>query len=878
MSKTMYSDEMVVQKRSGKHESVSFDKILNRIKTLANIQITDIENISSVNFTELSMKVIQQLYDGIKTSELDELTAQQCASLSSTHPDYGILAGRIVVSNHHKNTKNNIKDVVYQLYHNKDVHSEHAPIISKEYYDIVLENHEIIDKEINYYRDYMIDYFGFKTLERAYLLKVNNTIIERPQHMWFRVSVGIHGNDMKRVFETYHLMSQKYFTHATPTLFNAGTQRPQLSSCYLISMEEDSIKGIYNTLTDCALISKWAGGIGLHIHNVRATGTQIRGTNGVSNGIVPMLRVFNNTARYVDQGGGKRNGSFAMYLEPWHSDIEYFIEMKKNHGDEEKKARDLFYALWIPDIFMKRVKENKEWTLMCPEKCKGLSDCYGEEFDRLYEKYEHEKRGNKTISARKLWFSILDSQIETGTPYMLYKDACNFKSNQKNIGIIKSSNLCTEIIQYSDKNETAVCNLASIGLPKFVTSPVISKDITIKIYTKTNCNYCKLAKGYFVEHGIKYKEVNCDNDEKRRELYAQLKSQYEDVSESVPQIIMKAVNNTRKDIYIGGYENLIKLLPTTFDFEKLHSVTRTVTRNLNKVIDINFYPTEKTKTSNQKHRPIGLGVQGLADVFALMNISFESDKAKQVNIDIFKTIYHAALEESNYIAKTKCTTYASFKNSPMYNGQFQFDLWNVDPNVPIYENKCNIQYDWNLLRNNIKQYGLYNSLLVAPMPTASTSQILGNNECFEPFTTNMYARRTLAGEFAIINKYFLKDMIYIGWWNETNKNLLVKSRGSIQEFTEIPQCIRDKYKTVWEISMKTLIDMSKDRGAYVCQSQSLNLWMEDPTYDKLTSMHFYAWQQGLKTGMYYLRSRAKAAPQQFTVDPSLTNSCESCSG
>lgn len=877
MSKAMYSDEMVVTKRSGKRESVSFDKILNRIKKLANIQITDVNNISSVNFTELSMKVIQQLYDGIKTSELDELTAQQCASLSSIHPDYGVLAGRIVVSNHHKNTPCNIKDVVSQLYHNKDIHGNHSPIISKEYYDVVLENHETIDKEIKYVRDYMIDYFGFKTLERAYLLKVNSVIVERPQHMWFRVSVGIHGNDLKRVFETYHLMSQKYFTHATPTLFNAGTPRPQLSSCYLIAMEEDSIKGIYNTLTDCALISKWAGGIGLHIHNVRATGTEIRGTNGVSNGIVPMLRVFNNTARYVDQGGGKRNGSFAMYLEPWHSDIEDFIEMKKNHGDEEKKARDLFYALWIPDIFMKRVKENKDWTLMCPEKCKGLSDCYGEEFDKLYEKYENENKGNKTISARKLWFSILDSQIETGTPYMLYKDACNFKSNQKNIGIIKSSNLCTEIIQYSDSNETAVCNLASIGLPKFVKSPVVSKDMLIKIYTKTKCNYCKLAKGYFAEHGIKYEEVNCDNDEERKQLYETLKSQYEGVSESAPQILLQTQNGVREDIYIGGYEDVIQFLPTTFDFVKLHNVTRTVTRNLNKVIDVNFYPTEKTKNSNQKHRPIGLGVQGLADVFALMNISFESDKAKQLNIDIFKTIYHAALEESNSIAK-KLSSYSSFKNSPMSNGQFQFDLWNVNPDVPVYEKECYTQYDWELLRENIKQYGVYNSLLVAPMPTASTSQILGNNECFEPFTTNMYARRTLAGEFAIINKHLLKDMINIGWWNETNKNLLVKARGSIQDFTDIPKCIRDKYKTVWEISMKVLIDMSKDRGAYICQSQSLNLWMEDPTYDKLTSMHFYAWKQGLKTGMYYLRSRAKAAPQQFTVDPSLSNSCESCSG
>lgn len=876
MSNTTY--EMVVLKRSGKSEIVSFDKILNRIKKLVYFESPSFVHIRSINFTELSMKVIQQLYDGIKTSELDELTAQQCAAMSSVHPDYGILAGRIVVSNHHKNTPNTLFEVVDKLYHYSDIHNTHSPIISREYYEVVRQNKDIIEKEIEYMRDYMIDYFGFKTLERAYLLKINGNIIERPQHMWMRVAIGIHGHDLQRVFETYHLMSQKYFTHATPTLFNAGTPKPQLSSCYLIAMEDDSIKGIYNTLTDCALISKWAGGIGLHVHNIRATGTQIRGTNGISNGIVPMLRVFNNTARYVDQGGGKRNGSFAIYLEPWHADIEDFIEMRKNHGDEEKKARDLFYALWIPDLFMERVKNNDKWTLMCPDKCKGLSDCYGDEFKALYEKYEHEQKGNKSISARSLWFSILDSQIETGTPYMLYKDSCNSKSNQKNIGMIKSSNLCTEIIQYSDKNETAVCNLASIGLSKFICSPVVSQYMKVKIYTKSKCNYCKLAKGYLNQHSILYEEINCDDEMYRKTVYSKLKIEYDSkMSETMPQIILESIHDKRDDLYIGGYEDLIEVLPVTFDFQKLHQVVQIMTRNLNRVIDINFYPTKKTENSNKKHRPIGLGVQGLADVFAMMNMEFDSLKAKQLNIDIFKTIYHAALTESNILAKEQDKSYSSFKDSPIYNGLFQFDLWKINPNENVYD-KTNVEYDWDNLRKNIRTYGILNSLLVAPMPTASTSQILGNNECFEPFTTNIYVRRTLAGEFAIINKHLLQDMIHLGWWNEKNKNLLIKAKGSIQDFSDIPACIKRKYKTVWEIPMKSLIDMSKDRGAYICQSQSLNLWMENPTYDKLTSMHFYAWNQGLKTGIYYLRSRAKATPQQFTIDPSLENVCESCSG
>ena len=1187
--------EMTVTKRSNKSEIVMFDKIVNRLKKLGNeVNLT-------INYTTLAMKVIDQLYDGIKTSQIDELSAEQCASLTTKLPDYGILASRILISNHHKNTNNVFSSIMNDLYHFKDIHGIHHPLISEELYTISQNNGEYIENIINYDRDYFFNYFGFKTLERAYLMKINGKVVERPQHMWMRVAIGIHGDNFDKVKETYNYMSNLYFTHATPTLFNAGTPHPQLSSCYLEAMESDSIDGIYNTLKDCAQISKWAGGMGLHIHNIRGSGTHIRGTNGTSNGIVPMLRVFNNTARYVDQcitpntwiyttkgplkienaivneteifnsmgthetienilehpyndemisiktthcleplqitenhpllvlsnqqkslnykiilnrlnknlaqfewkeakdinyddmivyripsyekdiqsiysddcyfygillsdgymlnnissghitlhtihkshildfvknyldnkyiryfittdenitrirwnktvdlpfkhsdiydinkeknissrwlnlplekskyilkglidtygcnkkelvfdttsrqivesirylllrmgilssgyirdrrgdchetkreiienkkisyclripktneicklmdienigqffkflryndflltrikniektsnyngtlydlqmtnthdymihnglihnGGGKRNGSFAIYLEPWHSDIEDFLQMRKNHGDEEKKARDLFYALWIPDLFMKRVKENGKWTLMCPDECPGLSDVYGEKFEKLYEKYEYENRGKKTINARELWFKILDSQIETGTPYMLYKDSANKKSNQQNLGTIKSSNLCTEIIEYSDDTETAVCNLASIGLSRFV----------------------------------------------------------------------------KED--------------KTFDYELLHKATKIVTENLDKVIDINFYPIEKTRKSNLLHRPIGIGVQGLADVFALMNVPFESNEAREINKYIFETIYHASLEksyelsllrkkelialkhsyklnlwkfknDSSYcreyeikenkeilkytIEKIKpiqaeindfndfndtIGSYSSFKGSPLSQGKFQFDLWGV---------KQSERYDWNLLRDNIKKHGVRNSLLVAPMPTASTSQILGNNECFEPFTSNIYVRRTIAGEFIIVNKYLMKKLIKMGIWNEELKNSIIAHNGSIQHL-DVSDEIKSKYKTAWEISMKHLIDMSKDRGAYICQSQSLNLWMEEPDYGKLTTMHFYAWNSGLKTGLYYLRTRAKAKPQQFTIEPDTKNlvvddpACEMCS-
>jgi ribonucleotide reductase alpha subunit len=813
------TEDMRVTKRNGELEDIAFDKILNRVKKLG--QEVNIQ----VNYSSLVMKVIDQLYDKIETTKIDELTAEQCASLSTQHPDYGILASRVVVSNHQKNTNPSFIKVMEQLYFFHDSNGCHSPLLSHETWLNIMKNSEELENMLDHNRDYLIDYFGFKTLERAYLFKINDVIVERIQHMWLRVSVGIHGDNMKLVKETYDLMSQKYFTHATPTLFNAGTPRPQLSSCYLIAMEDDSLEGIFNTLKDCASISKWAGGIGLHIHNIRASNSLIRGTNGKSTGIVPMLKVFNDTARFINQGG-KRNGSFSIYLEPWHADIEDFLEMKKNHGDEEMRARDLFYAVWISDLFMERVKDNGKWSLVCPNECPGLADVYGDEFKNLYEKYEQNGKIRKTINARDLWFKILDAQMETGTPYILYKDAANNKSNQKNLGTIKSSNLCTEIMEYSDDKETAVCNLASIALPAFV------------------------------------------NEETRE-----------------------------------------------FDYEKLHEVTKVVTNNLNNVIDINFYPTDKTKCSNFKHRPIGIGIQGLADSFIMMNIAYHSEEAKKVNKLIFETIYHGALEKSNEIAIERAQllkpllvgpvnglsdkinkydherlrvtytkekdvnllgSYSSFEGSPASQGILQFDMWNVEPTT---------RYDWHALKDSIKTHGLRNSLLVAPMPTASTSQILGYNECFEPLTSNIYSRRTLAGEFVVANKYLMRELIDLGIWNDKVKNNIIANKGSIQHLTIIPQEIRDKYKIVWEIPMKHLIDMAADRGAFICQSQSLNLWLEDPTYNTLTSMHFYSWKQGLKTGIYYLRRKAKHQAQQFTLEPEKNENnneeehdiCEMCS-
>lgn len=774
-------DEMNVTKRNGDLETVSFDKILQRIKRIgkeANI---------NVNYTSLAMKVIDQLFDGISTTKIDELSAEQCASMASIHYDYNTLAGRIIISNHQKNTHESFSEVMEMLYNYLDKHEKHSPLVSSELISVVRKHKTELDNLCDYSRDYLIDYFGFKTLDRAYMMNINGKTVERIQHMWLRVSIGIHGFDINNVIETYNLMSQKYFTHATPTLFNSGSPRPQLSSCFLLAMENDSIDGIYNTLKDCALISKLAGGIGLHIHNIRATGSHIRGTNGTSNGIVPMLRVFNNTAKYVDQGGGKRNGSFAIYLEPWHADIEMFLQMRKNHGDEELKARDLFYALWIPDLFMERVKENGKWTLMCPDECPGLSDVYGEEFNLLYGLYEESGKGRITMNARDLWYKIMDAQMETGTPYLLYKDACNRKSNQQNVGTIKSSNLCSEIVQYSDSKETAVCNLASIGLPTFI------------------------------QNGV-------------------------------------------------------------FDYEMLHKVTKVVTKNLNKIIDVNYYPTEKTRRSNMRHRPIGIGVQGLADVFIIMGFPFLSEDAKQMNRNIFETMYHAALESSCELAILE-GAYETFSGSPASKGKLQFDLWSVDPG--------NSRYDWYLLKQNIMEHGIRNSLLLAPMPTASTSQILGFNECIEPITSNIYSRRTLAGEFIQANKYLMADLHNLNLWNEKIKNNIIANHGSIQQIVEIPQEIKDKYKTVWEMPMRGLIDMAADRGAFICQSQSLNLWIEDPNYNTLTASAFYSWSKGLKTGIYYLRRRGKHQAQQFTIEPDKASSgihsqeeddiCEMCS-
>jgi ribonucleoside-diphosphate reductase alpha chain len=770
------TDEMRVIKRNGQIEIVSFDKILQRIKNIGH------KASIKINYTQLAMKVIDQLYDKITTTQIDTLTADQCASMSSIHYDYGTLAAHIVISNHHKNTSADFAEVVKQLYFFQDKHGKNSPLVSDQLYETVINNADLINYQLDFDRDYLFDYFGFKTLEKTYLMRLNGKIVERPQHMWMRVSLGIHGDDLQAAFETYHLMSQKYFTHATPTLFNSGTPRPQMSSCFLLSMENDSIDGIYSTLKDCALISKWAGGIGLHIHNIRASGSHIRGTNGNSNGIVPMLRVFNNTAKYVDQGGGKRHGSFAIYLEPWHADIELFLEMRKNHGDEELKARDLFYALWIPDLFMERVKSDGQWTLMCPDECPGLADVYGDDFVTLYTSYETEGKGRKTIKARELWFKVLDAQMETGTPYLCYKDAANKKSNQKNIGTIKSSNLCSEIIEYSDDKETAVCNLASMGLPTFV-------------------------------------------DPKTK----------------------------------------------TFDYAKLAEVTQVVTRNLNKVIDINYYPTEKTRTSNMRHRPIGIGVQGLADVFMLMDIPFHSEEAKRINQTIFETIYYGALKASNELAFLK-GKYETFFGSPASEGLLQYDLWGKTTDDLLTKN----MFDWTSLKEYVQSYGLRNSLLLAPMPTASTSQILGFNECFEPFTSNIYSRRTLAGEFVLTNKYLMRDLIAAGLWSKDLKNSIIANQGSVQHIEGLSQHLKNKYKTVWEIPMRHVIDMAADRGAFICQSQSLNLWMEDPNYNALTSMHFYAWSKGLKTGIYYLRRRAKHRAQQFTIEPEKRGVDEGC--
>ena len=793
---------MKVEKRTGEKEDVSFDKVLRRLQHLSDGLNVDIY--------EISQKVCGRIFNGVKTSELDELAAQLCSSMMIENPDYGALAARIIISNHHKNTSPSFSETIQIMYDNKDIEGTSSPLVNDKLYEVVMNNKEKLNSYIDHNRDYSLDYFGFKTLERAYLTKVNGRIVERPQYMWMRVALGVHGDDFKDALQTYDLMSQKYFTHATPTLFNAGTRHQQMSSCYLLSMEDDSLEGIYNTVKDCALISKFAGGIGLHIHNVRAKGAYIRGTNGKSTGIVPMLRVFNGTARYVDQGS-RRLGSFAMYLETWHSDIEAFIHLRKNHGSEEERCRDLFLALWVSDLFMERVKSDGVWSLMCPDKCKGLSNVYGDDFKELYEEYEEKKMYERQVNAQELWFKILECQIEGGTPYILYKDAANQKSNQKNLGVIKSSNLCCEIMEYSDKDETAVCNLASICLPTYLEK----------------------------------------ND--------------------------------------GKY---------VFNYEKLHDTVKVITKNLNKIIDKNFYPTPKTRCSNLRHRPVGLGIQGMADVFAMMKVPFESEDAQVLNKNIFETIYHAAVETSMEISKKRNDyirelidsnqdvesseinqsylmlneyelenikkgtsypgSYCSFDGCPASSGWLQFDMWGVTPSD---------RYDWSALKIDIIKNGLRNSLLVAPMPTASTSQIMGFNESFEPFTNNLFKRKTLSGEFVVMNKHLIRDLIELDLWNDEMRNKIMANEGSVQNIDEIPEELKSVYKTVWEIKQKALIDLSIQRGPFICQSQSLNIFMEEPDFKRLSSMHFYGWSKGLKTGSYYLRTRPRVKTQKFTLEP-----------
>jgi ribonucleoside-diphosphate reductase alpha chain len=751
---------MYVIKRDGRKEPVKFDKITARIKKLCYGLDEHVDPV------KIAMKVINGVHDNVRTTDLDNLAAETAADNTVTHPDYALLASRIAVSNLHKNTDKSFSKTVTALYEYVDPKTgQNAGLIADDVYQIIMDNADLLDSTIIYDRDFNYDYFGFKTLERSYLLKLNGQVAERPQHMLMRVSVGIHKNDLESAIKTYNLMSEGWFTHATPTLFNAGTPKPQMSSCFLLTMKGDSISGIYDTLKQCAQISQSAGGIGLSIHDIRATGSYIKGTNGTSNGIVPMLRVFNDTARYVDQGGGKRKGSFAIYIEPWHADIMDFLDLKKNHGKEEQRARDLFYALWTPDLFMKRVEENGKWTLMCPNECPGLSECHGEAFEELYTRYEAEGRGRKTINAQDLWKKIVDSQIETGTPYMLYKDAANEKSNQKNLGTIKSSNLCTEIIEYTAPDEVAVCNLASLALPRFV------------------------------ENG-------------------------------------------------------------KFDHDKLFEVTYQVTKNLNRVIDNNYYPVPEAEKSNMRHRPIGLGVQGLADAFIMLRYPFDSPEARQLNRDVFETIYYAAMTASKDLAIEE-GPYETFPGSPASKGIFQFDMWGVKPSD---------RWEWDVLKEEVKKHGIRNSLLLAPMPTASTAQILGNNECFEPYTSNIYARKVLSGSFVVVNHHLLSDLNRLGLWNPEMKNKLIAANGSVQDIPEIPENLKALYKTAWEISQKVILDMAADRGAFICQSQSLNIFMAEPDYRKISSMHFYGWKAGLKTGMYYLRTKAATDAIKFTVE------------
>lgn len=915
-------ERMRVLKRNGHYEDVSFDKILTRIRALS--QGPEFERSLAIDETLVAQKVVQEIYDGVKTSELDELSSQIAIAMYSKDPDFKVLAGRIVISNHHKNTESSFRAKIETMYRYQS-HGEKKPLIADYLYDIIQEHGDKIEEAIDYQRDYRYDFFGFKTLEKTYLYRVDNVIVERPQDMLMRVSLSIHRDSLDAALENYRLMSEHYFTHATPTLFNAGSRREQFASCFLLDMKEDSVVGIYDTLKDCALISKHAGGIGLAIHKIRASNSYISGTHGYSNGLVPMLRVYNDTARYIDQGGNKRNGSFAMYLEPWHADVFDFLELKKNHGNELERARDLFYALWIPDLFMERVKRDEMWSLMCPHECPGLPDCHSEAFVELYTSYEDKGMFRRQVKARDIWQSILTSQIETGTPYLLYKDACNRKSNQQNLGTIHSSNLCTEIVEYTSKEETAVCNLASISLPAFVKRPTFECEFTV--YSKEGCPDCDVSKRLLRSMHYRHSVKMCDTRERER-LYRKIDETEDRLVSTMPQIYCG-------ETYIGGLGDLRDLLKPTYDFRGLEDIAGHLVTNLNHVIDYNYYPTPETEVSNRRHRPIGLGVQGFANVLFEMGLPFDSKEARDLNRDIFETIYYGAMKRSHELAKARSGpmdelislyellesqdtnslqerdipleiqtlhdrlhptaeelsleayrgAYASYQGSPLSEGKFQFDLWP--------DSMASDRYDWASLRREIQKDGARNSLLVAPMPTASTAQILGNFECFEPVLTNVYTRRVLAGEYMVINEYLVKDLQVLGLWNERLKDEIVRNDGSVQAL-EIPTRLKEMYKTVWELKQKVLIDMAVDRGHFICQSQSLNLFLESPDISTLTSMHFYAWSQGLKTGIYYLRSRPSRKAIQFTLsgaegakgaeaeragaEGAGDDVCESCSG
>ena len=900
---------MRVTKRNGSSEQVSFDKVTNRLRLLCEME----PKLKNVDHLEIAQKVISRIYDGVHTYELDELAAEQCTQKGVDHINYNILAGRIAVSNNQKRTSPSFSETITSLYNNTDVNGEPSPLISDEVFAFVKKNKTKLNSYIDYRRDYNFDYFSLKTLEKAYLMKINNVIAERIQHMFMRVSLGLYPNSIKDALETYDLLSQKYFIHATPTLFHSGTPRPQLLSCFLLEVG-DSVDGMYSAMKNCALISKWAGGIGCHIHSIRGNNSRIRSTNGKSNGIVPMLKVFNDIARHINQSG-KRNGSFAMYLEPWHPDIMAFLECKKNHGDEDARARDLFYAMWMPDLFMERVVKNESWTLFCPDKCKGLVEAYGDDFKILYEKYEADESNIiKRMPAREIWMAILNSQMETGTPYICYKDACNKKSNQKNLGTIKSSNLCTEIIEYSNENEYACCTLASIGLPKYVIPFDVSTLTNITVYTIDNCKTCQYAKNMLTFYDIDYTMVKIDLDNDTEFETLAEKSGKSPDNLSFPLVF-------KDSTLVGGFNELYNLFRPTFDFEKLISVVRRIVKNLNNVIDLNFYPVEETKRSNLKHRPVGIGVQGLADVYAQFKYPFDSDEAKQLNREIFAVIYYTACQMSMELARdrnermvefkaqikgkvlpelysktamkncrgvklyhelsvSQCEierdsflgSYSSFIGSPISEGKFQFDLWGKEPIKEV----SGMTLDWEQLRTDIMTHGIRNSLLLAPMPTASTSQILGNNECIEPFTSNIYSRSTLAGQFIVINKFLQKDMLSLGLWNNSLKDQIIINDGSIQNIKNIPTIIKELYKISWDLSMKDVIDQAADRAIYVCQSQSLNLWIKNPDTNKLSSMHMYSWKKGLKTGIYYLRRRAVSKAQQFSIDPEQNDECLMC--